>query len=143
DPLSLQEVAQARDIRPRMVGSHNDSTGTLSGAGIRQPDDRDFSDSRMADEDVLDLFGRNVLAVANDDILGSPGDDEVVVIDPAGEITGVEITIGIESFGRVLGVQVTDKHLRSTGVDFTTDRTSAVEFDLGEPGTAVGVCGMV
>ena len=47
-----------------------DGAGPLPGAGIGQTDDGDLRDAGMADENVFDLFGRDVLAVADDDVLG-------------------------------------------------------------------------
>ena len=111
DPLVLQETAQARDVGPRLIRGHDHGTRTLPGAGIRQTDDGDLRDTRMVDEDVLDFFGRDVLAVSDDDVLDPSGDDEVVVIDPAGEIAGAEIPVVVERFDFVVGVQVTDQHL--------------------------------
>ena len=75
---------------------HDHRTCPLSGAVVGQADDRDFGDAGVVGEQVLDFLGRDVLAVADDDVLGPAGHDEVVVIDPAPEISGAEKPCGIE-----------------------------------------------
>ena len=77
--------------------------------------------SGMADEDVLDLLRRDVLAVADDDVLGSAGDHEVVVVEPAAEVAGAEVAVLVEGVGVVLGVQVAHQHLRSARPDLAVD----------------------
>jgi hypothetical protein len=96
----------------------------------------------VAGEQVLDLFGRDVLAVADDDVLGAPGHDEIVVVHPCAQVAGGEVAVGVEATGRVVGMQVADQHLRSAGVDLTgaLGRRGVVgEPDVGDPGAAVGV----
>ena len=56
---------------------HDHGTGTLAGARIGQADDRDFGNLRMADQNIFDFLGRDILAVANDDVLGASGHDEI------------------------------------------------------------------
>ena len=88
----------------------------------------------MPDEDVLDLFGRDVLAVADDDVLGPAGDHEVLVVHPAAEVAGAEVAVVIEGFGLVFGMQIADQHLRSARSDLAVD-----QLDVGDPGASVGV----
>ena len=85
-------------------------------------------------EDVLDLLRRDVLAVADDDVLGPAGDHQILVVDPAAEIAGAEEPLVVEGSGLVLGMQVADQHLRSARTDLAVD-----QLDVGDPGAAVGV----
>jgi hypothetical protein len=43
--------------------------GAFTGLRIGQADDGDLGDIRVADQQVLHFLGRNVLAIANDDVL--------------------------------------------------------------------------
>ena len=93
--------------------------GSLAGARIGQTDDRDFVDVRMLPEVVLHLLWRDVLPVANDDVLLAPGHDQVVAVHPAAEIAGAVVALVIEHGRFILCMQIADQHLRAARSYFT------------------------
>jgi len=127
---------------PGCGGWHHNGTCSFPGPRIGQPDDGNLGYAGVAGEDVLDLFGCDVLAVADDDVLGPPGDDEVLIVDPAGEIPGAKVTLGIEGFGFILRMLVANQHLRPAGVDFA-GLVAADELDVSQARVAVSVGGVV
>src|SRR5262249_53912595 len=105
-------------------------------------DDRDFGDIDSADQQVFDFFRRNVLAVANDDVLAAARDDEIIAVDPAREIARAIKTFGIEYRRFVLGVQIPDEHLRAARAHFAALPDSALgidQFHLGHTRPTIGV----
>ena len=132
--LAQEQFAQVGQIGRSLIGRDDDGARPLPGALVGHADDRDLGDARMVDEHVLDFLGRDVLAVADDDVLGPAGDDQVTVVDPAAEITGPEVTLVIEGRGLVFGMQVADQHLRAARADLAVD-----QLDVGDAGPAVGV----
>src|ERR1700677_938987 len=96
DALRVEKRAQAGDIGPGRAARYDHRTRPLAGANIGQTDDGDFRNVGMADQNVLDLLGGYVLAVANDDVLRSTGHHEIAAIHPSSELAGAEITFRIE-----------------------------------------------
>jgi len=86
-------------------------------------------------------FGRDVLAIADDEVLGPPGNDEVVAVDPAAQITGTEIPFAVEGFGFVLTVQVTDEHLRAAGMNLCTRARRAIVANPARPSVSAAWSG--
>src|SRR3546814_12607052 len=84
----------------------------------------------MAEQQVLDFLRRDVLAVADDDVLGAAGDDHVALVDPAREIAGAEITFTVESRCLIFGAQITDQHLRAARADLAVIRCRSVDDAL-------------
>ncbi len=94
----------ARSVRDRALRCGYDNRARpLSGPIVGQPDDGDLGDAGMAGQDVLDFLGRDVLAVADDDVFGASGDDEVLIVDPTCQISGAEVSVGVERSGFVFG----------------------------------------
>ena len=116
--LRVEEGAQRRDVRARLAVGHDHRAGALAGARVGQADDGDVGDVGMLDEQVLDLLGRDILAVADDDVLGAAGDDQIVAVDPAAEIAHAEEAVAVETPASLVGVQIADQHLRSSRPDF-------------------------
>ena len=131
-----QELVEVGDLGPPAAGGDNGRAGVLPGAGIGDPDDRDLRDLWMRDEDVFDFLGRDVLSVADDDVLGAACHDEVPVVGEPAQVAGAEIAGLVEGPGAILGVQVPAEHLRPAGADLAVD-----DDDLGDSGAAVGVGG--
>src|ERR1700743_3083672 len=137
DAFLLEEAAQAREVGPGCGAGDHDGAGPLSGAVVGQADDGDFGDPGVAGQNVLHLLGGDVLAVADDDVFGASGDHQAVTVDPARQVPGAEIPVGVKRLGLVLGMLVPDQHLRSSHADLPV----AVESHLGETDPAVGVGG--
>ncbi|MFD0382949.1 hypothetical protein ACFQ2B_12985 [Streptomyces stramineus] len=60
----------------------------------------------MAVKEQFDLLGRDVLALADDDVLGPAGEDEVASGGEVAEIAGAEEPVGVERLGGPVGVEV-------------------------------------
>ncbi len=133
-----QQPAQIIDVRRRAIAGNDDGTGAFAGARIGQPDHGDVGDVRLGDQQVLDLLGRDVLAVADDQILGAAGHHQIVLVHPCAQIARAEVAVGINGIAVVLRVQIADQHLWTAGPDLAVD-----EPDVGDARPAVGVGGMV
>ncbi len=120
-PWPSRNVAQIVDSGCRGRGRDDHRARPFARPRVGHPDDRHLGDVRMADEQVLDFLGRDVLAVADDDVLRSTGDDEAVAV-PAAEIPGAEVAVVVEGVGLVLGVQIADQHLGAARADLAVDR---------------------
>ena len=66
---------------------------------VGQADDGDFGDLRVLIQEILDVLGADVLALADDDVLDAPGGDHVAVGPDMGEIAGAVVAVGIEGGG--------------------------------------------
>ena len=64
-------------------------------------------------EHVLDLLGRDVLALADDDVLDPAGDEDRAVRVEAAEVAGVQEPVGGERVGVERAVDVAAHHLRA------------------------------
>ncbi len=83
-------------------------------------------------------LGGDVLAVSDHDVLGPAGDGEVATVDPATEVAGAEIAVGIKGAGVVFRVQVAQQHLWASRADLAVD-----DDDVGDSRTTIGLGGMV
>ena len=137
--MACEVCAERRDIGPGPAARDDHRDRALAGARIGHADDRDFRDPRMAGEQVLDLLGADVLAVADDDVLDPPGDDQMIAIEQPPLIPGAVEPGLVERGGLVLGVDVTDQHLRPRRTDFAV----LGDAHLGDPGAAVGLGGAI
>src|SRR3546814_16269589 len=90
----------------------------------------------MAEQQVLDFLRRDVLAVADDDVLGAAGDDHVALVDPAREIAGAEITFTVARRCLIFGAQITNQHLRAARADLAVIRCRSEERRVGIGGVS-------
>src|SRR5690349_2113454 len=91
-----QQLAYTVEVRRRLVGGHNDRARAFAGALVGDTDDCDLRNARVADQDVLDLLGGDVLSVADDDVLGPARDHQILVVDPTAQIPCAEVTLLVE-----------------------------------------------
>ena len=97
-------------------GEH-DRAAAFAHHRVREPDDRDLGDVGVRVQDVLDLLGRDVLALADDDVLQPPGDrHEAVGVDPA-EVSRPEEAVRVERLRVAVGVQVPGADHHAAGAD--------------------------
>lgn len=59
---------------------------------VRQPDDADFGDGRVAEEAVLDLERVDVLAALDDDVLDASGNLQVAICVHFGFVARLELS---------------------------------------------------
>src|SRR5579871_1100705 len=104
--------------RGRTVGVAHDGAHPFTGPPVGQADDRHVGHRGVGEQEVLDLLGGDVLAVADDDVLEPSGDaHEPLVVDHA-EVAGPEPPVG--DGGRVQGrVDVAHHHLWCTRLELT------------------------
>ena len=93
----------------------------------------------MGDQQILNLLRRDILAIANDDILDPARDDQMVAVDPCTLVAGAIIAVGVEAGFLILPVEIAHHHLRSARADFAIGR----DANGGDAGTAIGVGGMI
>ena len=74
--------------------SHDVSMDDLSPVLIRLADDDRLVDGRMLGDDVLDLQRMEVLAAANDHVVGASGEVEIALFVPASEVSGAKPASG-------------------------------------------------
>ena len=68
-------------------------TGQFAGAGVRLADGTGEGHGRMRKQRILDLGRVDIMAAANDQVLGPPGDPEIAIgVDPA-QIAGAQETV--------------------------------------------------
>jgi len=96
---------------PRL--GHDHGAHPLAGALIGQADHRDVGDQRMATQNVLDLRGRDVLRVADDDVLQPPGDAHVAAGVDLAQVAGAKPPLVVERRAIVGRVDVTQEALRA------------------------------
>src|SRR5690606_31346095 len=143
-----KEGCERRDIR-RFTGSrHNHRTGALASACIGYTNDRHLGNLRMLEQHVFDLLGRDVLAVADDDVLAASGHDQIVTIHPPTDVAAAVITVFVERGLLVLRMQVADRHLRSADADLALavargGLSGWNESHGGDAGATVGIGGMI
>src|SRR5262245_1676189 len=107
---------QCRRPGPR----HDAGAHALAARRVRHADHRHVGDGGMCRQLVLDALGREVLALADDDVLLAAGDADVALGVAHGEVAGAEEAVGRE--GRVqLGVEVTHAELCAVGFDLALD----------------------
>src|SRR5579872_3542208 len=86
------------------LGDH-EGARPLAQTLVRHGDDRDFADSRVPVEQLLDLRYGDFLAAAVDDVLDAPRDPDVAALVDDGEVAGTEPAVlrvrGLGPFGVV------------------------------------------
>src|SRR5690606_27770886 len=111
EPLGLEvrdhlvEGDRLAALRRLHHGAH-----ALPPLAVRQADDRDVADLRVRVEEVLDLLGGDVLALADDDVLEPPGQHHVAVLAQVADVAGAEVAVLVEGLRRErrVGVALAD-----------------------------------
>ena len=78
------------------LGGLDDRADPLAAFGVGEADDRDVLDLRVRVEQVLDLLGADVLALADDDVLEPAGEHDVPVVADVAQVAGPEEAVGVE-----------------------------------------------
>ena len=86
-------VVEAMACGTPVVISGDEAMREVAGDAAEYADDGDLANGRVPIQQVLDFHHGNVLAAANDNVLGASGDADVTVGIHASEIAGVEPTI--------------------------------------------------
>ena len=94
-PASRQYVTIS--LKASVAPSRSTTTAQQrSPRAVGKTDDRDVGDRGVGVENVLDLFGRDVLAFANDDVLEPAGDGEETVVVELAEVAGAKPALVVE-----------------------------------------------
>ena len=91
--LRLEEFAHGREVEGGAGSRHHHRAGALAQALVGIGDNGDLRDRGVTIERRLDLDDGDVLAAADDDVLGAAGDANVAGCVGAGEVAGVEPTL--------------------------------------------------
>ena len=103
-PVGCSGSAQAlADVLAQLVGigrgalaGHHDRDDDLAPLGVLGSDDHTGVHVGMLDEDVFDLGRRDVLAAADDRVVGSTADEQVSALVKHGNVLGREPALGVE-----------------------------------------------
>ena len=87
----------------------------------------------MAQRDVLDVGGIDIVAAADDHVLGAARDVDLAVLADAPEVAAAQPAF-MESRADLLRVEITGEHLRSTRENFSARRGAAMNLAVGEHG---------
>ena len=113
-PRLRQWFARSARVGGGDVGRrHHERAHALAGARIGCGDDRDVDDRGVLVERFLDLQRRDVLGVADDDVLDPTGHAHVAVGVDDPEVAGAEPAVGVERGGVERGVDVPEEALRT------------------------------
>ncbi len=85
----------------------------LAAVFVGDAEHRDVGDRRVRVEHVFDFLGRDVLALADDDVLDPAGDEDRAVLVEAAEVAGVQEAVGGERVRVERAVDVAPHHLRA------------------------------
>ena len=105
------DVAQRRRVG-RVLG-HDERDDHLAAVVVGDAEHGDVGDLRVRVEHVLDFLGRDVLALADDDVLDAAGDDDRAVLVEARHVAGVQPAVGGERVRVERAVDVAAHHLRA------------------------------
>ena len=96
----------------------------------------------MAAQQIFDLFRRDVLAAANDDLFDAPGDAHITALIYRRLIAGVQPAVGVNRFrGRLAVVVVAPHHIVTATTKLAGDirgarvagrRIDDLDFDFGQ-----------
>ena len=114
------------------AGEADDRAHPLAGPHIGDADHGDVLDERVRVQEILDLGGRDVLCVADDDVLDAPGHGDEAVGGDDAEVSGAEEALLVEHAGIERGIGVAGEHLRPTHAELpfpTRGLLDAVERD--------------
>ena len=85
--------------RQRGIGELHDGADPLARVRIGHADDGDVGHLGVRVEEVLHLLGRDVLTLADDDVLEPTGDDEVAALVEPTQVAGAEEAVLVEGVG--------------------------------------------
>src|SRR5947208_8186259 len=111
----LRHLGQGR--RAGAPPEAQDGARDLARHGVRHAHDRHLGDGRVRREQVLQLAGADVLALADDDVLPPPGDAEVALGVERAEVAGAEPAVGREGVGVQGRVAVAEEALGAARQD--------------------------
>ena len=103
------------------AGSLDDGADTLAALAVGQADHGHVADARVCVEQVLDLLGGDVLALADDDVLQATGEHDVAVGADVADVAGAEPAVVVERLGGQLGVGVPLGDHRALDADLAVD----------------------
>ena len=105
----------------------------FAGIGIGAPDRGGEADAGKAKRDILDGGGVDVVATADDHVLGPAGDIYLAVVADAAEVAAAQPAF-MEGRANLAGVEVAGKRLRPTREDFARRRALAIDLAFREHG---------
>ena len=141
----------------RSVGGSAGSVGTTNATTISprsssgMPSTATSAIFGMRVEHVFDFLGRDVLALADDDVLDAAGDDDRAVLVEARHVAGVQPAVVGERVGVERAVDVAAHHLRALHhelavverpciVDATASRVAFAARASTSSGASMSVC---
>ncbi len=98
-PSIPQEVGHLGEVEGGALGQCHHRTGSLARLRVGQPDHGHVGDGRVGVEEVLDLLGRDVLAMADDHVLQPAGDGHVTLGVDHPEVAAAEVALCVEGIG--------------------------------------------
>src|SRR5690606_37440576 len=112
--LGAQRIDDAALIERAIRILHHGGNDRFAVIRVRHADDGRFDDARERVERQLDFLGIDVVAAAEDQILGTSDDGEVAVRIQLTDVAGAEPAVGGEFLARLFGhAPVTGEHVRS------------------------------
>lgn len=97
---------------PPVRRGNDDCAYSFARSCVRKAEHGCVGDVGMAQEHLFDFAGRDVLTIADDDVLQAPGDGDVSVIVDGAEISGPEPAGLIDGVRVECGVDVAEESLR-------------------------------
>ena len=88
--LLLEECHHVGEAEILTRFRHHERAGALPKSRVGNAHEGDRLHGRMAEQETFDLDDRDVLAAADDDVLGAAGNADVAVGIHPGEISGLE-----------------------------------------------------
>src|SRR5580692_2630968 len=95
-----------RNPRPRDHESH----GILAEITVGHAYGCRFQYRWMRFEDLVNLARSNIDAALDDELFGAANDEEITVLVPAGEISGMQPPVSIDDSGSAFGILVISPH---------------------------------
>ena len=86
----------ASTAAPPGCRAHDDGDDALAPLLVGHPDHRGLGDRRVLEQDVLDLGGGDVLAAADDRVVGAALDEQVALVVEPAAVAGGEPAVGVE-----------------------------------------------
>ena len=98
------------------VARYDEGADALAEARVGHADGGRVGQPRRADEVVVDLPGRDVLAAADDDLLLAPVDADAPLLIHVAQVAAIEPSLVVQrAVGAVALVQIPHEHVRARG----------------------------